>query len=91
MFRLRLRGAEAHCTLGCATAAVFRSWTVQRAGTGWTLTGRVSRVDLFLIERGPRNGLRFNAPRVGGYWSWPVQAATVARDTLTATLGPPDY
>lgn len=83
-----LRGQEAAVIHVYQTAAVIRSWTVSRSAQGaWTLRAEVTRADPFRLRQAP---LLFRAPRKGGYFAWPVLAATLeSAHALTASLGPP--
>ena len=82
-----LRGQAAHVAWSYHTAAVCGSWTARRAekATNWVLTTDVARVDPFVLRQ---KGLQFLAPRVGGYFVWPILALAVQPPILTATLGP---
>jgi hypothetical protein len=83
-----LRGQEATVVHVYQTAAVCKTWTVYRSEQGaWTLRAEVTRADPFRLRQGP---LLFRAPRVGGYFQWPIVAATLEHPrSLTASLGPP--
>jgi hypothetical protein len=69
------------------TAAVCRAWQVHKSDKGqWSLNAQVVRADAFKLRQQP---LRFNVPRTGGHYSWPVRAVTLLPDQqLTAALGP---
>jgi hypothetical protein len=83
-----LRGQEATIVWGYHTAAVCRSWVAQRTAAGqWTLSASLARADAFQLRQ--RN-LKFTAPRVGGFFCWPVLAVSQTGTTLAATLGPPE-
>lgn len=83
-----MRGAEAAVTWGYHTAAVCKSWTVRRSTNGqWTVRADVTRADLFQLRQ---RDLKFNAPRTGGWFCWPIVAVSVAANVLAATLGPPE-
>jgi len=82
------RDAKMEATISWSwhTAAVCRAWHVRKNDKGqWSLIAQVVRADPFKLQQRP---LRFNAPRKGGHWSWPVQAVTVVDTHLTAALGP---
>jgi hypothetical protein len=86
--QVTLRGLEATVLWGYHTAAVIRSWTVVRTPEGqWSLQAQVQRADPFQLRQRP---LKFTAPRVGGYFCWPVLSATLGAGTLAAVLGPPE-
>jgi len=73
---------------GYHTAAVLRSWTARRTKSGnWTLAGTLARGDAFQLRQ--RN-LKFTAPRVGGFFCWPVVTVTPTATTVSAILGPPE-
>jgi len=77
---------EATISWAWHTAAVCKGWQVHKSEKGkWSLTARVVRADRFKLQQQP---LRFNVPRQGGHWSWPVKAVTVQDQQLTAALGP---
>ena len=83
-----LRGLEATVVWGYHTAAVCSSWTVQRTPKGaWTLQATLQRVDPFQLRQ---QNLKFTAPRVGGFFCWPMLGVTLGDRTLAATLGPPE-
>ncbi len=83
-----LRGQEATVVWGYRTAAVIRSWTASRTPQGrWTLIASVQRADPYTLRQQP---LQFTAPRVGGFFCWPIVAVSVQAESLTAELGPPE-
>lgn len=83
-----LRGLEATVVWGYHTAAVCRSWTVQRTPQGtWTLQAQLQRADAFQLRQ---RDLKFTAPRVGGFFCWPILGVTLGEQTLAASLGPPE-
>jgi hypothetical protein len=83
-----LRGQEATIVWGFRTAAVCRSWTASRTPQGrWTVRAQVQRTDPYCLRQTP---LKFTAPRVGGFFCWPIVAVTVDAQSLTAQLGPPE-
>jgi len=83
-----LRGQEGTIAWGYRTAAVCRSWTVQRTPQGtWALSAQLQRADAFQLRQ---RDLKFTAPRVGGFFCWPVIAVTLIDSTLAAQLGPPE-
>jgi len=83
-----LTGQEGTVVHVYQAAAVCTSWTVYRNEQGaWSLRAVVKRADPFRLRQSP---LLFRAPRVGGYFVWPVLQATIGADRqLTAALGPP--
>lgn len=84
--QVTLRGQDAAIVWGYHTAADVKRWQVQRAGATWQLRAELRRSDAFHLRQ---SGLKFAAPRVGGYFCWPiVTAPTVVGDRLTAILGP---
>jgi hypothetical protein len=83
-----LRGKEATVVWGYHTAAVCTSWTAVRTPEGrWSLQATLQRADPFQLRQQP---LKFTAPRVGGYFCFPVLSATLGLGTLAAVLGPPE-
>jgi hypothetical protein len=101
MFRaLIVRGAAGSLLLGgCSTAAELGPWTITKrpakdvaaAGGGpWALQARVTRVDPFLVRRAA--GLAFTAPRVAGFWWWPVRTLELGADrrSVRAVLEAPE-
>lgn len=84
-----LRGQEATIAWGYHTAAVCKSWVARRTPHGaWTLIAHVQRADAFQLRQ---RDLKFTAPRVGGFFCWPVIAVTLTdAATLSAQLGPPE-
>jgi len=83
-----LRGQEATVVWGYHTAAVCTSWTAARTEQGaWTLQATVQKADPFQLRQRP---LKFTAPRVGGFFCWPIVAVTLGAGTLSASLGPPE-
>jgi hypothetical protein len=84
-----LRGQEGTIAWGYHTAAVFRSWVVRRTPSGgWSLSAQLQRADAFQLRQ---RDLKFTAPRVGGFFCWPVVAVTLTDGTnLSAQLGPPE-
>jgi hypothetical protein len=85
-----LRGQEGTIAWGYHTAAVFRSWVVRRTPQGgWTLSAQLQRADAFQLRQ---RDLKFTAPRVGGFFCWPVIAVVaVNASTFAAHLGPPEH
>jgi hypothetical protein len=83
-----LRGQEATVVWGYHTAAVCRSWTVQRTPQGtWTLQAQLQKADAFQLRQ---RDLKFTAPRIGGFFCWPILGVTLGSTTLAAQLGPPE-
>jgi hypothetical protein len=86
---------SARLVWGYYTAAVLRSWTVQKSETGdWSLRGGIDRADPFKLATGAadkKTPLLFTVPRAGGFLCFPVRAITIGREQLTARLGPPEY
>ena len=86
---LTLVGNEARISWSWHTAAVLRKWSVHKNDKNeWTLSASIDRADSFQLKQRP---LFFNAPRRGGFLTWPVMAVTFGRDTLSARLGPPEH
>jgi hypothetical protein len=90
---LRLRGLGASILWGSnaipAAALVRWSITKGRAPGEWTLAAAVGPggVDAFKIRQ---SRLYFTAPRLGGFWMWPIKAVTVGAAEIRASLGPPE-
>jgi hypothetical protein len=85
---LTLRGLEATIVWGYRTAAVCKSWEIIRTpGGAWALTATIARADPFQLRQA---GLKFTAPRVGGFFCWPVLSLTVGTSSILATLGAPE-
>lgn len=84
---LVLHGAEGTVSWHWHTAAVCQSWRVKKSGAGqWSLEATLTRADPLKLRQTP---LRFNAPRKGGHWSWPVVTVTLTDPQhLKAALGP---
>ena len=83
-----LRGQEATVVWGYHTAAVCSSWTVTRTPQNqWSLQATLQRADPFQLRQRP---LKFTAPRVGGFFCWPVLSVTLGLGTLAGALGPPE-
>jgi hypothetical protein len=90
LFRnLTLRGSAGSISWGYRTAAHLGGWTLYRnEKREWTLVATFDRADRFALGRSP---LRFNAPRPGGYFTFPVLAVQVGAAQLTARLGQPEH
>lgn len=90
--RVVLRGTRASITWAYHTAAVLRTWTLHRAEDrkSWILRAGIDRADPFQLRQRP---LLFTASRKGriGYFCFPVKSVNVERESLVATLGPPEY
>jgi hypothetical protein len=87
--RLRLIGKGGSIVWGYRTAIAVGPWAIAREqqGNGWRLTARQSRLlDRFSARQTP---LLFTAPRLGGFWAFPVLELHVGTDTVTARIGPP--
>jgi hypothetical protein len=85
---LTLTGRMGSISWAYHPAAVLVAWRVHKSlANDWTLTASIDRADRFKLGQRP---LYFTAPRRGGFFTWPVQTVTVGRETLTATLGPPE-
>ena len=86
-----LTGQEGFINWEYHTAAVVSAWRVHKApGAPWRLAATVTRADAWMLrQEGARLG--FNAPRIGGYWHWPLLRVALAGAALTATLGPPEH
>jgi hypothetical protein len=86
---ITLRGGAGSITWGYRTAAAVRGWSLYKNEKNeWRLVASIDRADRFQLSR---SGLRFNAPRPGGFFSFPVLGVTVGREQLTARLGPPEH
>jgi hypothetical protein len=94
--RLVLRGTAGSILRGYLPAARVRAWRIYhhrpdlKHDARWTLTATIEAVDKFQLRQRP---LMFTAARLGGFWSWPLNAASIqiGETTLTATLGPPEH
>jgi len=84
---LTIRGLEATVVWGYHTAAVCRAWTITRTPSGWALEASLARADAFQLRQ---PDLKFTAPRVGGFFCWPILSVTVGTASLMAQLGPPE-
>ncbi len=83
-----LSGREGTVVWGYHTAAVCTSWRVAKTeGGAWSLSASLSRADAFKLRQAP---LKFTAPRVGGFFCWPIVHVTLGAGTLAAALGPPE-
>lgn len=84
--QVTLSGQDAAIVWGYHTAADVRRWQARRTGATWQLRADLRTADAFHLRQ---QGLKFAAPRVGGYFCWPiVTAPQVVGDRLTAILGP---
>jgi hypothetical protein len=83
---LTLHGLDGYVAWSYHTAAMCRSWTVQRAEGYWTLRAQVTRADAFKLRQHP---LEFRTPRRGGFLCWPVRTISLNGQSLAATLAPP--
>jgi len=91
LFRsVTLRGeTAARLSWGYQTAAVLRTWRLSKSEKGdWTLTAGIDRADPFRLQQTP---LLFTAPRPGGLFCFPVKAITLGKESLVASLGPPEH
>ena len=93
---LRGKADRAEIAFGYHRAAQLAAWKLRRVRHAetkawqWMLVAKLGpQVDRFLLRR-PRD-LRFLAPRVGGFFSWPILTIEVGEDRLRASLGPPEY
>jgi len=93
--RVTLRGAGSGASIlwgsNAVPAAVFSTWSVTK-GTRpgeWTLAAAVGPggVDPFKIRQ---SRLYFTAPRLGGFWMWPIKTVQVGTAEIRASLGPPE-
>jgi hypothetical protein len=95
---ITLRGVEGAIVWAYKPAVTLGSWSVKHDKTGPGPTRGfelratiIGAVDSFSLRQRP---LLFTAPRRGrnaGYFCFPVQQLRVNEQTLTATLGPPEY
>lgn len=83
---ITLRGLEGVVRFGYHTAATLSAWRITGSRARWTLSATLLRADRFQLRQRP---LEFSAPRIGGYWCWPLESVTVGEHDLRATLGPP--
>jgi hypothetical protein len=90
--RWRLRGRGASIVWSYHTAATLTSWSVVKDSTTgrWALTAMIDRATPFYLRQVP---LLFTAPRLGGFWCWPLLEPPRVLDErrLLATLGPPEH
>lgn len=86
---LVLRGGEGAIVWSYHTAAVCKTWAVTKGNGGtWALSATVTRADPWKLRQ---TGLRFTAPRKGGFLTFPVLAvALVDASHVSATLGLPE-
>lgn len=72
-------------------AVVCTKWSIVKgkAPGEWTLAAAVGPggIDTFKIRQ---SRLYFTAPRLGGFWMWPIKAVTVGTAEIRASLGPPE-
>ena len=83
---ITLRGLEGAVLFVYHTAAHLAAWRITGSRVRWTLTATIKKADRFQLKQRP---LQFTAPRIGGYWCWPLESVTVGEHELRATLGPP--
>jgi hypothetical protein len=91
LFRtVTLRGEKAaRLSWGYQTAAVLRTWALSKNDKNeWTLTAGIDRADPFRLQQAP---LQFTAPRPGGFFCFPVKTVQLGRESLVASLGPPEH
>jgi hypothetical protein len=84
-----LRGLEAQVVWFYHTAAVCKSWRVNRGPQGyWTFSAQAQRADRFQLRQ---RELIFRVTLKGQYQTWPVLAVTLHEPTMTlsGTLGQP--
>jgi hypothetical protein len=84
---LTLRGLEATIVWGYHTAAVCKAWTITKTPNGWALEATLARADAFQCRQ---RDLKFTAPRVGGFFCWPVISLTLGQSSIMGYLGPPE-
>jgi hypothetical protein len=88
--RLRFIGKGGSIVWGYRTAIAVGPWSIakeQGPQGQWRLTARQSRLlDRFSARQTP---LLFTAPRLGGFWAFPVLELHVGPDVVTARIGPP--
>ena len=87
---LVLHGGDATIAWGWRTAAVCRTWRIEKKkGGALALDATLARVDAFMLRQRP---LLFTVPRKGGFLCFPVRTVTLA-DALhvRATLAPPEH
>jgi hypothetical protein len=83
-----VRGQEGTIVWGYRTAAVIKSWTAYRTPEGaWTLRAVVTRADPYALRQ---TDLKFTAPRIGGFFCWPIRGVNLEAQSLAAALGPPE-
>jgi hypothetical protein len=87
--KLRLRGARGAILWGHRTAVEVGAWSLGKRQDGhWWLSAKPVRADPFASRQ---RALLFAAPRLGGFWSWPVIRLQLGPTELTAELGPPEH
>lgn len=89
-----MRGAGASILWGsnAIPAAVLATWSITKGKTPglWTLAAAVGPggVDAFKIRQ---SRLYFTAPRLGGFWMWPIKSVQMGTAEIRAELGPPEH
>jgi hypothetical protein len=98
MFRgsVIVRGAGAGASIlwgsNAIPAATFTTWTITKgkAPGEWWLAAAVGPggIDPFKLRQ---SRLYFTAPRLGGFWMWPIKTVQVGTAEIRASLGPPEH
>jgi hypothetical protein len=71
------------------TAAVLGRWSIAKdPKKGWQLQAALTRADRYCVRQ---RGLLFSAPRLGGFFCWPVLELVLTPGTVRATLGPIEH
>lgn len=87
--RLRVRGARAAILWGHRTAVEVGAWTIAKQEDGhWWLSARPVRADPFASRQ---RSLLFAAPRLGGFWMFPVLQLHLSETGVRAQLGAPEH
>lgn len=90
-FNVRGVGASILWGSNAVPAATLTRWAISKGATPgeWILAAVLAPrgVDAFKIRQ---SRLYFTAPRLGGFWMWPVKSVTVGTAEIRAQLGPPE-
>jgi hypothetical protein len=97
MFReVTVRGHRGELVWGYRPVGWLGPWTIAKVRGAWTLSAAIVRLDLNQCAAARRDPnpttFRFAAPRLGGFWCWPIQGdvAPNVAGRLVVTLGQPE-